>query len=88
VQLSRRSGQAGAFGARITVFRSGGLNDPAQRITWWETAGAYGYLGQDDPVVHLGVGSRYQVDLRIDFPGGASKTWRDVPTNTRVEAVE
>jgi hypothetical protein len=88
LKLTRGSGQAGAFGARISAFRAGGLNDPAQRITWWETAGAHGYLAQDDPIVHLGVGSRYQVDLRIDFAGGVTKTLRGVPTNTLFEVLE
>jgi hypothetical protein len=36
----------------------------------------------------LGVGNRYQIDLRIDFPGGVTKTLRGVPTNTLFEVLE
>jgi hypothetical protein len=88
VQLARLSGQAGAFGSRITVYRAGGLNDAAQRITWWEPTSAHGYLAQGDPVVHLGVGSRYQVDLRVDFPGGVTRTLTGVSTNALIQVQE
>jgi hypothetical protein len=80
--LRRASGQAGAFGARVTVYEPGGLGDSARRITWTESGGAYGYLAQDDPQLHLGVGRFGSVDVRVTFPGGTTVDLTDVPTNT------
>jgi hypothetical protein len=82
VGLRRASGQAGAFGARIFVYEPGGLGDSARRIIWTEQTGAYGYLAQNDPLLHFGVGNFGSVDLRVVFPGGSTVDFRDVATNT------
>ena len=81
IALLRASGQAGAFGARVFVFEPGGMNDPAQRITWSEATGATGYLAQDNPELHFGVGERTTVDVRVDFHNGPSVELAGLPTN-------
>ena len=60
------SGQAGAFGAKVRVFpaASGGGGAP---IGMREAKGNYGYLAQDDPVLHFGLGSDALVDVVVDY---------------------
>ena len=82
VGLRRESGQLGGFGARIFVYEPGGLGDSARRIIWAEQTGAYGYLAQNDPLLHFGVGRYGSVDLRVVFPNGRTVDLRDVATNT------
>jgi hypothetical protein len=82
VSLRRASGQAGAFGTRVSVYEPGGLGNSTRRIAWTEAGGAYGYLAQDDPELHLGVGRFGSVDMRVTFPGGTTVDLPDVPTNT------
>jgi len=82
VDLRRQTGQVGAFGSRIIVFEPRGLGDDGRRITWQEVAGPHGYMAQDDPEVHLGVGRFGSVDIRVIFPNGATVDISDAPTNT------
>ena len=81
-ELTRASGQAGAFGARIFLYEAGGLDDPNRRIVWTESVGAIGYLAQDDPVVHLGIGDYESIDVRVQFLNGAAVTYLGVPANS------
>ena len=88
ILLRRTSGQVGAFGAKVTLYEDGGLNDPNRRIVWKETTSATGYLAQDDPELHLGVGLHHKVDIKVEFPGGVSKELLGVMTNSLVEIRE
>jgi hypothetical protein len=78
--LIRGNGQAGAFGARIFVYRAGELDDPAALISWREVRSQDGYLSQSDPAVTIGTGDREKVDVRVVFPNGGSTTIRDLAT--------
>jgi hypothetical protein len=65
VKLVSPSGQAGAFGAKVTV-RQLAANGGAL-IGMREAKGNYGYLAQDNPVLHIGLGSETAVDVTVDF---------------------
>ena len=72
VKLVRSSGQAGAYGAKVYIYNAGQLGASGSRVTWREARSQEGYLGQNDPVLHFGVGPRDQVDVRVVFLGGAT----------------
>jgi len=84
VELISAQGQAGAFGAKVSVFITGGGTLLGMR----EAKGNYGYLAQDEPVLHFGLGSETSVDVVVDFvddPGvGASVTCTGVTAGQRI----
>jgi len=88
ISLTRLSGQIGAFGARVTVYEAGGLGDPARRIVWKEATSATGYLAQDDPELHFGLGTETLVDVRVVFLGGAVVNLTNIPSNVLVSVIE
>jgi hypothetical protein len=66
VELVSPSGQAGAFGAKVSVFPAASGGGGAL-IGMREAKGNYGYLAQDDPVLHFGLGSAALVDVVVDY---------------------
>lgn len=88
VSLTRASGQIGAFGTRVFVFAAGGLGDPAQRLGWQEATSAVGYLAQNDPELHFGIGTSTVVDVRVIFPGGGVADFTSVPANSFLSVQE
>jgi hypothetical protein len=66
VQLLSPQGQAGAFGAKVHVFRPGTTSLIGMR----EAKNVTGYLSQDDPVLHFGLGSATTVDVQVTFLDG------------------
>lgn len=76
VRLVSPAGQAGAFGAKARVFvpGPGGKRLLGSR----ESRSNNGYLGQDDPVLHFGLGESDVVDVTISFVDGTVVTHRGV----------
>jgi len=64
VKLVSPNGQVGAFGAKVWVRPAG---DGVTLIGMREAKGSYGYLAQDDQVLHFGLGSETAVDVTVDF---------------------
>jgi hypothetical protein len=85
VHLRASNGQQSPYGARVHVYEPGSLGDSTRRIAWRELRSKDGYLSQSDGVVHLGVGNRARVAVRVVFLGGATVDYADVPTNAWVE---
>jgi hypothetical protein len=83
--LRAPNGQRSPYGVRVYVYELGGLGEPARRIAWWELRSKDGYLSQQDSVVHLGVGNRARVAVRVTFLGGTTVDYDAVPTNAWVE---
>ena len=81
ISLRSTQGQAGAFGAKVAVY-------PASRrerlVAFRENRSANGYLGQDDPVVHVGLGPHMVVDVVVTFVDGAMRVLTGVPANQTV----
>lgn len=83
VQLTSAQGQAGAFGAKVRVFRAGTTSLIAMR----EAKSVYGYLSQDDPVMHVGLGPAQTVDVDVTFLDGSRVTRRGVSANQTIAFV-
>lgn len=66
--LTGPAGTAGAFGAKVRVYRAGHLG--GSLVAYREAQGSYGYLAQDDPVLHIGIGALGAVDIDVEFLGG------------------
>lgn len=77
VRLTTSHGQAGAFGAKVRVTIPG----TDQFLAVREVKSATGYLAQDDPVLHFGLGSRTTVDVHVTFADGSVATRADVAAN-------
>jgi hypothetical protein len=82
VRLLSPDGQRGAFGARTYVYAAGDLDGTL--IGMRESKGNHGYLGQDDPKVHVGLGALSSIDIRVDFLDGTSKTMTGVAVNQEI----
>jgi fibronectin type 3 domain-containing protein len=80
VRLTSPRGQAGAFGATVRAYAAG-TND---LLAFREARGAYGYVAQDEPVLHLGLGGASRVDLVVRFLNGSEVHLDNVQTNRLV----
>ena len=81
VELVSPQCQAGAFGAKVRVRPAG---DAVSLVGMREAKGNHGYLGQDDPVLHFGLGSEASVDVFVDFVDGTSTSQLGVGANQRI----
>ncbi len=81
IRLRSGQGQAGAFGARVAVYPASGGGRP---IAVRESRSANGYLGQNDPVLHVGLGRHAVVNVMTTFPDGTTRVLSGVPSNQTV----
>lgn len=79
VRLISPQGVAGAFGATARLSTADGSFRALR-----EAHGSAGYLGQDDPVLHFGLGSRDSVDLVVEFLDGTVVTASRVAANQTI----
>lgn len=70
VALVSPKGQAGAFGAKVRVY-PGGARGKGALLGFREAKSNYGYLGQDDPVLHFGLGRYRSVEVVVTFLDGS-----------------
>jgi|GEM_PF-2494563 len=76
IRLISPQGQAGAFGAKTRIYpanQAGGA-----LVGMRESRCNNGYLGQDDPVLHFGLGQLTAVDVVTTFLDGITVTQRNV----------
>ena len=67
------------IGARVTVYTSGHIGDPAFRLGVWEVAAHGGFAAQNAIDPHFGVPGQTTVDVRVRWPGsGGSAIVQDV----------
>jgi hypothetical protein len=79
VRLISPQGQAGAFGAKTSIYRVGTAGRTDERLLGMrESRSNQGYLGQDDPVLHFGLADHPAVDVVVRFPDGSRLTQRNV----------
>ena len=72
VKLYAPNGQAGAFGSKVTVFSAGNLG--GEILGFREARSQNGYLAQDDPVPHFGLGYHESVDVFVQYLNGQVAT--------------
>ena len=82
VRLVAANGQAGAFGAKTTVHPTG--RSGSALLAMRESQSNCGYLGQNDPVLHFGLGHRTCVDVVVMFVDGTKTTRYCVAANQTV----
>ncbi|MDZ7266873.1 MAG: FG-GAP-like repeat-containing protein [candidate division KSB1 bacterium] len=79
VRLISPQGVAGAFGATVSLSAGGGVFRALR-----EANGTAGYLGQDDPILHFGLGRQDSVDLTVRFLDGTIVTASGVAANQTI----
>ena len=79
IKLRSPQGQAGAFGAKVRVFGAGNT-----LLGFRESRSNNGYLGQDDPVVHVGLGPNTSVTVMVTFLDGTTRTVTGVEANQMI----
>lgn len=80
VKLISPTGQVGAFGAKIKVYPAG-TNSKDSLLGFREAKSNYGYLGQDDPVLHFGLRRHRSVNVVVVFTDGSVVTATNVSVN-------
>jgi len=83
VKLTSPGGQAGAFGAKVRIYPAG-ASGKGPLLGFREAKSNYGYLGQDDPVLHFGLGRHRSVDIVVVFLDGSVVTIRAAEANQTV----
>ncbi len=82
VRLVTANGQAGAFGAKSYIYPAGQAG--GKLVAMRESQSNCGYLGQNDPVVHFGLGGRDRVDVVVVFVDGTKAIRRRLAVNQTV----
>jgi len=85
IRLTSKAGQAGAFGAKVKTYEPGHAGDPVHMIAFREARSQEGYMGQNDPVLHFGLGKRNKVDVQVTFLDGTVITKRIVSPNQTID---
>ncbi len=70
VRLVGPRGDAGAFGAKIYVYDSRHVDEPAHLRGYREARAATGYCSQNEPVLHFGVPGGRAYEVKAVFPDG------------------
>jgi hypothetical protein len=79
IRLISPQGQAGAFGAKTFVHPAGQAGGVLLGMR--ESQSNSGYLGQNDPVLHFGLGPCSDVDVTVRFLDGTTVTRSRVAAN-------
>lgn len=79
INMCAPNGQAGAFGAKIYLYGQTG-----ELIGMREAKSSYGYLAQDDPIIHFGTGNHKKVTIKIMFVTGEVKELTNIKTNKSI----
>ena len=82
VKLTAKNGQAGAFGSKVKIYAAGQAG--ARLLGFREAKSCYGYMAQDDPILHFGLGSHSLVDLMVEFLDGTKMVVKNVCANQTV----
>ena len=82
VELVSPTCQAGAFGARTSIYAAGDAGGTL--LAMRESRGNHGYHAQTDPVLHFGLGSVASVDVVVDFLDGTQTIVPGVGANQRI----
>ena len=82
VKLITEKGQVGAYGAKLYIYPPG--QDRNTIIGMREARSSNGYLGQDEPVIHFGLGSYSFVDIKVQFNEKTCKLFENVSANQTI----
>ena len=79
--LSLGRALGGGIGAKVSVYRAGGLGDPKALIGQREIAATDGYTAGVPDEAHFGLGANTAVDVRVKLPPGS----RGLGTNSVID---
>jgi|GEM_PF-473081 len=82
IELMAENGQAGAFGAKVFVYPGGDAGGALLGVR--HAISNQGYLAQDDPVLHFGLGEEDDVDIIAIFPDGGRVVMERVTANQKI----
>lgn len=82
IRLISAQGQAGAFGAKIHIYQVNPTGKSLLGVR--ETRSSNGYLGQNDPVLHFGLGAHERVEVLVKFLDGTSMKRAGVAANQTI----
>ncbi len=85
IRLVAPNGQAGAFGAKTYIYAVGEAG--SQPLALRESQSNCGYLGQNDPVLHFGLGPRTSVDVVVVFLDGTKQRRHRVTANQTIRII-
>ena len=85
--VTAANGQAGAFGAKVFVYEAG--SGQTVLLGMRESRSNQGYLSQDSPVLHFGLGGiDTMVDVVVQYVDGSQTTCVDADVNLRLRIDE
>ncbi|MBN2354488.1 ASPIC/UnbV domain-containing protein, partial [candidate division KSB1 bacterium] len=71
-------GDRGGLGTKVTLYKPGFLGDSAHILCYQEVGTIYGYMSQNEPVLHFGLGLNAACDMRVVFVDGQSRDYHNV----------
>ncbi|HPR87631.1 MAG TPA: FG-GAP-like repeat-containing protein [bacterium] len=77
-------GDMGGFGTKIWVYDRGHIGDKTHLVGYRQVINAYGYLCQNDPVQHFGLGQRDSVDVQVRLLDKSELNLLGVPAGQRL----
>lgn len=84
IQLIGSKGDAGAFGTQIWIYETGYFDDLSHLLGYQQAQAAHGYMGQDDPVLHFGLGETEVVDIKVRFLDGSEAIKTNIHSNQKL----
>jgi len=79
LRLTAPSGEAGAIGASVWIYKAGDLGKAASLLAYRQVGGSTGYISQNSPEVHIGLSKKKQrVDILARFLDGSTATLTNV----------
>lgn len=74
-------GDYGGYGSKVIIYESGHLGDKDFMLGYQEVQSNHGYLCQDQPAVHFGLGAHTSCDIRIIRTDGSTLEYQNVPAD-------
>jgi len=82
IQLISPQGQIGAFGTKTSIYPP--FQPDAPLLGFRESRSSSGYLAQNDPLLHFGLGGYSTVDIKVEFPDGTLALRQNVSGNQTI----
>lgn len=78
-------GNTMGLGAKVKVYRAGGLGQPGALLGMYEISTGNGYSSAQSPIAHFGLGQATAVDVEVTMPfGGPAVTSSNVHANQTI----
>lgn len=84
VELRASNGQIGAYGAKVFVYSRNDNGENNRLIGFREAKSNEGYLVQNDPTLHFGLGGETLVNVHVQFLGGKEIVWKGIRADKKV----